>query len=142
MLETLHHALNARLISEEALETRDPSLIIGLPRLSLITGLRHLKAKQQEEENLTLLSLFPEESSILVQLKDILDSFDESRLFNFQKMLVDDNETMTASQVDPANPVAIQEFFIQICRIADELQSGPHARYFVEVLGQVFSSYS
>ncbi len=141
MMETLHHALNLKLITEEAFETRDPSLIIGLPRLSLITGLLHLDPNE-EEGSMSLINLFPEESSILQQLKGILDTFKEDVLLRFQRMLVDDSETMTASEVDPNNAVAIQEFFIQICRIADELQSGPHARYFVEVLGQVFSSYS
>ena len=145
MSETLSHAIRNELITVEALESRDPSLIIGLPRLSLVMGIVNLDTdegtQEDEKKQINLLTLFPDEAFILTQIRDHLAGFSEEMCDKLQRMLLD-NENYDSSDVDPENPEVVQEIFIQICRIADELQTGQHARYFVDILGQVFTAYA
>lgn len=58
-------------------------------------------------------------------------------------------ESQTSSNADLAqntssshlNPINPNSLYISICLIADKLQSGPKAKFFVQVLGKVFKMH-
>ncbi len=131
--ETVNSATENKLIDVEQVESADPSVIMGIPRLAILHGLSFFKEfmllNQKDNANF----FFKENWNELVDIDKCVALLDESQYLLLQRGLLD------SDSASPQSDQQVQDVYRKICQVADKLQSGQKAKFFVDILGKAFN---
>lgn len=130
MNDAINLALDQNLISLQMLEECDNVLMVSIPRLAILIG---VKENIDTNGPIDLLNLF--EDASIEEIRVLLQNFSRHRYQILCRMIVDSNtEEMT-------DDLSIVEAFRFICGLADKLHSGKHAHFLADTLSRIFTQF-
>src|SRR3954470_22243538 len=133
MSDTLLRAVTHGHIPRSSITDLDPSLFLSLPRLTIVSGLLHYPDMVDLVNPDRCIRWFRDKCVRMAPLKDELSRLSGEDVEALERMLCgsygngDDGEV--AKEVRYLFPV--------VCAMSDDLQTGPRAKEFVQVLNNV-----
>ncbi|KAI8928553.1 hypothetical protein BC831DRAFT_447700 [Entophlyctis helioformis] len=136
MKEATDHGVRGGVISIEQLQESDPSVLVGIPRLTIICALRHQRGSSLFEGLCDDFRWFKRHAAIIKELRDSIQSMSAATVRDLELQCV--GSTAESGELDET----LQHAFRLVCQIADELQTGSRAKEIVRVLAHISELYN
>ncbi|KAJ3337953.1 hypothetical protein HDU93_000277 [Gonapodya sp. JEL0774] len=144
MSETLLRAISHNYMTLSQILEYDPVIFLALPRLTVVGGLLHFPGMVDLVNPETCIRWFRHKCTNMRELRWELEALEARELAELERMLCGGTESDTDNVDTKSTTVVnqrIQRVFMEVCGVADDLQTGPKAREFVQVLNSVLSMY-
>ena len=130
--ETVLYCINTNLLTLDQIQTMDPITFFTIPRLAIVTSLVRMPGLIDLCGKNCKFSWFRKRSHLLTHLGLFLNMISPQLLIKLEKCLGGQSVDLGPN---------LQPIFLNICSIADDLQSGERSKEFSVLISRVFNMY-
>ncbi|KAI8618652.1 hypothetical protein BC830DRAFT_1107865 [Chytriomyces sp. MP71] len=133
MSESIMRAVEASLVSQDQIESFDPSLILAIPRLSIFSAIYHTPGFVNVTDSQNAFRWFRSKANVLLSARERAACLSFEQVARLEKMLAD-VESVESQDEDEA----VRSIFVDVCSASDCLIRN---KEFVGLLSKVFEMH-